>query len=134
MAVGPEDHEVLDVRAVELDRPVHQILEAHDACGYMHANGARHAGLFARGDLVRGQRTAGAIVFFDALFPLGFELFRRAVAVVRASLRDETRRHRAIAIEAFGLKVRRVLATNPRALVPVETEPAHAVEDPFDHL
>src|SRR5262249_4259072 len=74
------------------------------------------------------------IVFFDALFPLGFELFRCAIAVVRASLRDETRPHRAIAIEAFGLEVRRVRAANLGAFVPVETQPAHAVENPFDHL
>src|SRR5580765_1670623 len=134
MAVGSEDHEVLDVRAVEFDRPVNQILEARDACRNAHANGARHAGLFACGDLVRGQRTAGAIVFFDTLLSLRLELLRRAVAVVRAFLRDETRRHRAIAIETFGLKVRRVRAVDLGALVPVETQPPHTVEDPLDHF
>src|SRR6185436_14563814 len=134
MAVRSEDDEILDVRAIEFDRPVHQILEARDACRDVHANGPRHAGLFTRSDLVRGQPTAGAIVFFDTLLPLRLELLRRAVAVVRASLRDEPRCHRAITIEAFGLKVRPVRAVNLGALVPIETEPAHAVEDSLDHF
>jgi hypothetical protein len=47
---------------------------------------------------------------------------------------DELFSHRPIAIEARRLKVRAVRAADLRPLVPVEAEPAQAVEDPFDHL
>ena len=43
MAVGAEDHEVLDVRAVELDRPVDEIVDAHRAVGHPKSHGPRHA-------------------------------------------------------------------------------------------
>ena len=33
LAVGPEDHEVLDVGAVELDGPVHEIVETYGTLG-----------------------------------------------------------------------------------------------------
>ena len=101
--------------------------------------GARTLLALARGDLVGGQRAAGAVVAPGAAgllrrVALRFQLFRRAVAVVRAALRDEARRHRAIAIEPLGLKVRTVRAADLRALVPVETEPAQAVENALDHV
>src|SRR5581483_8750702 len=57
-----------------------------------------------------------------------------AVAVVRAPLRDELLRERAIAIETLRLKVRRVRPADLRPLVPVEAEPAHAVQNALDHL
>src|SRR5881296_1145137 len=129
MAVGAEDHEVLDVRPVELDGAVHEVVETHGAFRDAHAHRARSAGLLALRDLRGAERAAGAIVFFSPGVALRLELLRRAIAVVRAALRDEARRHRAIAVETFGLKVRSVRAADFRTLIPVETQPPHAVED-----
>ena len=53
MAVGSEDDEVLDVGAVELDRPVHQIVEARDAVGNAERGRRAARRALARGDLVR---------------------------------------------------------------------------------
>ena len=44
------------LRAVELDRPVHEIVEARRAVGHAEADGARTLRRFARGDLGRRQR------------------------------------------------------------------------------
>src|SRR4051812_20199052 len=37
-------------------------------------------------------------------------------------------------VETLGLEVRTELAADRRSLVPIEPQPAQAVEDPFDHL
>ena len=50
------------------------------------------------------------------------------------ALRDERGGHRAVPIEALRLEIRPVGAVDFRSLVPVEPEPAKAVEDPFDHV
>ena len=52
---------------------------------------------------------------------------------IGAALGDEAVRHVAIAIEPLGLKVRSVRSADQRAFVPVEAEPAQAVENAFDH-
>ena len=43
MAVGAQDDEVFDVRAVEVDRTVDEIVHLHDALGHLEADGARLA-------------------------------------------------------------------------------------------
>ena len=121
MAVGSEDDEVFDVRAVERDRPVHEIVEAHRAGRHVKADRARHAVALAIGDDFRRDLAAGAALVL-------------AVAVVRERFGDEPIGHRAIPIAALGLKIRRVRSADERAFVPVEAEPSHPVEDPFDHL
>src|SRR5207245_7778957 len=90
-------------------------------------------------DVARAELAAGAVVApgrAAALrgFALRLQLLGRAVAVVRAAGRDERAGHRAIAIEAFGLKVGPVRSADVRPFVPVEPEPAQPVEDAFDHL
>ena len=139
MTVGAEDDEVFDVGAVELDRPVHEVVEARRARGHLEANGARPAGAFARGNFVRGEREARAVV--DPATGCGFagvalrlQLLRRAVAVIRAALRDQRVGHRAMTVDALRLKVRTVRAADLRPFVPVEAEPAQSVEDAVHHL
>ena len=62
MAVGAQEDEVFDVRAVELDRAVHEVVEARRALGHAEADRARHGVALARGDLVRRQCAARAVV------------------------------------------------------------------------
>src|SRR6202021_1952501 len=51
----------------------------------------------------------------------------------RAALIDEPRRHRTMAVEPRGLKVRPVRPPDLRPFVPVEAEPAQVVKDVVDH-
>src|SRR5262249_28265497 len=78
----------------------------------------------------------GALVFPFAAgrFAPRFQLVGRAVAIVCVPVADQSRRERAIAVEAFGLKVRSVRPADLRTFVPLESEPPHAVEDPFHHF
>ena len=118
---------------------MHEIVELHRAIRHADANRARQAACFARRDVARAEPTAGAVVAPGRAavlgrFALRVELLGRAVAIVRAAALDERSRHRTIAIEAFGLKVRPVGSADVRPFVPVEPEPPQAVEDAFDHL
>jgi hypothetical protein len=47
---------------------------------------------------------------------------------------DEPFGHHLIPLAPLRLEVRRVRATNARAFIPIEAQPPHAVENPFDHL
>ena len=60
VAVGAEDDEVLDVRVVELDRPVHEIVDPHVPSGTLKRTARGLPALLARGDLVR--RSGGSSV------------------------------------------------------------------------
>ena len=51
-----------------------------------------------------------------------------------AAGRDKTSGGRAIVVEPASLKVRRVRPADARPLIPIETQPAQAVEDPRDHV
>ena len=53
MPVRPQDDEVLDVRAVELDPPVHRIVKRRGAGRHLEADRARRARRFELGDLAR---------------------------------------------------------------------------------
>ena len=88
MAVGAEDHEVLDVRAVELDRAVHGVVERRvRPAGTLKRSARGVPGASSAATRVGRQRQAGAVVLprlaprFGPLAlvaqPLG-----RAVAVV----------------------------------------------------
>ena len=93
----------------------------------------------ARSTLVCRTRKTRTVVHPAAASGLGRLTLRldrlgRTVAVVRPPLGHETIGHRAVAIEALGLEVRRVRSADVRPLVPVEAEPAQAVHDSRDHL
>src|SRR6266542_6260190 len=111
MAVGPQDHEVLELTAAEFDAAVDQILELHRPIRNTKPDRARAALALSDCDVVLAERAASAIVpprgaaRFEPL-AFGLELVRRAVTVVRIALRDEPVRHCPIAIDALGLKVR----------------------------
>src|SRR5258706_8027394 len=90
VAVRAQDDEVFDGRAVDLDRAVHEIVESDDADRDFEAHGARPLVPLARGDVIRRQMPAQAIVFpapglLLPSLPAALDLFRRAVAVVRAA-------------------------------------------------
>src|SRR5436190_12369361 len=123
MAVGSENHEVFDVRAVELDPSVNEIVERHCAYGYAYADGARHARGFTSLDFCRGQMAARSIVPPRAAGALGglalcVQFLSGAIAVVGAARRNQLLRHAAIATETLGLKVRSVGTADVRPFVP----------------
>ena len=104
MTIGPQDHEVFDVRAVEFDPAVNEIVERHRAFGHTDADRPRHARGFAPFDLRGRQCTAGSIVPPRAASALGrlalcVQLLGAAIAVVRAAGCDELLRDLAVATE-----------------------------------
>ena len=126
MAVGSEDDEVLDVRVVEL-----RSARARDRRNGVCPSGTRKRiarGRCSRsrfGDLVGGQRAAGAVVASrrrrsaSARLALGFQFFGRAVAAIRrARRRRAARASGAIAVEPFGLEVRARAGRPPPGLRP----------------
>src|SRR5437773_11929017 len=108
MTVRTEDDEVFDVGAVELDRTVNEIIEAHRARWDFEADRARRAITLASGDHISRQRATGAIVFPRVVgsrhgrsadgITLRFQFFRRAVAVVGMTIGNEPVGHGAVAI------------------------------------
>ena len=62
VAIGPLHHEVLDVRGIELDPPTHGVVKGSGARRHLEADRARRAGRLERGDALRGQRQARAVV------------------------------------------------------------------------
>src|SRR2546426_8879900 len=126
MAIRTENDEILDVGAVELNGAVHEIVEPHRAVWDLEPNRTWCAVALARGDFIRGQTAARPVVcpapftFFRSVAP-GLQFFRRAVAVVRMTVRDQPFRHRAMAIEPLGLKVRRGRTAHLPSLSPVES-------------
>ena len=139
LAIRAQDHEVLDVHAVERDGPMDEILELHGSLWHANAYGPRTPVALARSDFIPRQRQTRAVVAERAARPLrGLalrpQLFRRAIAVVGVTARDERGCHCAVAVEALGLEVRGEGAANLRALVPVKAQPPHPVEDALDHF
>src|SRR5688572_5573568 len=121
MAVRPQDDEVLEMSAIELDRTVDEIAEPGDALGHVEADRLRNARLLFRRSLRGRQAAAGAIVAPRAArgfrrLALRFERVRTAVAVVGAAAVDQPLRGRAIAIEPLRLEVGTDRAANHRAL------------------
>ena len=62
-------------------------------------------------------------------FALGLQLLRRGVVVVGQPLVEQLLHGGLVAVQLLRLVVRAVRAADLRALVPVEAEPAEAVED-----
>src|SRR5205823_7751881 len=129
---GPQDDEVFDVGAVELDPAVHEIIERGSAFGYAKPDRPRRACLLARVDVGRQQAAAGPIVPPRGArslrgIALRVQLFNGAVTIVRTAVGYELLRHRAIPIEALRLKVRTIRTVDERPFIPVEAEPPQAV-------
>ena len=125
--------------AVELDPPVHRIVERRDAGRHLEADRARRARRFELGNLFRGELQAGAVVLpglaarFRVLSLLA-QPIGGAVAVIGASVRDQLRRCGAIALEPLRLEIGRVRTADLRPFIPVEPEPSQAVENAGDHV
>src|SRR5262249_34262399 len=63
----------------------------------------------------------------------GVDLLARAVAVVRPTIGNQLRRHGTMSIKPLRLEIRAMVAADRRTFVPVQTEPAQAVENPLNH-
>ena len=139
LPVRSENHEVFDVGILERNRAMHGVNERGLPRRDLEANRAWLAGRFARRDLVRSQRAAGAVVHpapargFAGLALL-LQCRRSAVAVVRPVFGDQPLGPHAITLDALRLEVRRMGPPHVRPLVPIEPEPAEAVHDSFHHL
>ena len=96
---------------------------------------ARGFPAFSRAAISSGRQTEtrALVLVFGIAFALRLQLLRRAVAVVRMPLRDQRLRRLQILRLPLRLKVRRVRTGHHRPLVPVEAEPAQAVENALDH-
>src|SRR5713101_4914732 len=116
MAVGSQEDEVFDVRAVELDGAVNEVVEAHDPFRDTEADGARQSVALARHDFVSGQRATGAIVAPHGRVArsgsgvpprslcgvtLRFQRVGGAIAVIRGALPNEPFGKGPVAIEAL---------------------------------
>jgi hypothetical protein len=62
VAVGPKRDEVFDVRVVEGDVAVHEVVKCRLAGRYLEADGARHPRGLTSGYLIRRQLRAAAVV------------------------------------------------------------------------
>ena len=92
-----------------------------------------------RRGLLRCDEASGPVVLPVAVAALGrlalrSDLLRRPVVVVRVSSVHQLLGELAIPRQAFRLEVGTEVASHAGALVPVEPEPSHAVEDAVDHL
>ena len=90
-------------------------------------------------DLLRRERQAAPVV--DPAFALRFRLGARglqplggAVAEVRVAAVEQPLGRGAVTVEPPGLEVRRVRTADVGPLVPLEPQPAQAVEDAAHHL
>src|SRR5258705_50722 len=142
MSIRPDDDEIFDLGAFEHDGPVHEILEGHGSFGYLESHGTRHTVALAGRDLLACQPAAGAIVAprrsgiagVTCGVASGFQLFGRAIAVVRVAFGHEPPGHLPMTVESLGLKVRAMWPANERSFVPIETEPSQTVENALQHF
>src|SRR6266850_3122416 len=117
MAVGAKDDKVFDGAAVDLDRPVDEIVDPNHAGRDLEPNGPGPSIALARGYLVGGEPETGAVVdpragvcrgaagaLADRL-ALRLELVWRAIAIVGAAEGDQPSGRCTMAIDALGLKV-----------------------------
>ena len=120
-AVRARDDEVVELRVLERDRPVDQVIDHHRALERIaEAHHRRHA----RARLPAIAAAAGIarlLLARELLLAQRIELLLGAVAVIRMSRGQHVADHGAIAVEALRLVV--------RALVGGESEPRHALED-----
>ncbi len=133
-AVGSEDHEVVDLGVVELH------LSPYDVCkdgGARPGHGEAHRGRLAGSQAllrlgitdaisaVVGGGAAGRL----GLLAEGIKLLRRLERVVGAAGGHQRRRHLLIAGQAVALAICAVWSADLDSLVPIDAEPAQAVDD-----
>src|SRR5262247_1967255 len=96
MAIRPDDHEVLDVLSVELDPPVHHIVERRLAWRDLETDGARCLRGFELGNALARKVQAAAVILPGRALLLGLlallaQPFGGAVAVVGPASGDKRR-------------------------------------------
>ena len=124
---------------VDRDRAVDEIVERRLAWRHADADGARLVRRLELRHLPGRERQAPAVV--DPAFALRFRLgarglqpLLRAVAVVRVAVSHQAVGRGLVAVEPLGLEIRPVRSADIRALVPLEPQPAQALENSADHL
>ncbi len=135
--IGAADHHVVHDVGGEGHRAVDHVVEADGAAvlGNLQAPHVGLAGVDAPLRLLGGQAAARAVVARVAALPLlgelalAVELLLRAEAGVDRAALLQTLERRFVGPGALGLEIGTELAANLRALVPVEAEPAHGVDD-----
>ena len=132
-AVGADDAVVRHVLRGEGQLAADQVREGDRLVGHPEADDRGAAlGLVLR-DLLGGQVAAVAVVAGGLAggaggLAAGVQLLLGAVAVVRVTRVQELARDVLVDVHALRLAVRRVRAADLGALVPVEAQPAHRVE------
>ena len=139
-AVGALNHVVLLEGPVERDGAAHQIVERARALARHPEADHRGAafGFEARRDDLGLRHPATAIdearLRPPRRFALRNRLGRRRVVPVRAPARDQGVNRRAVAVAPFRLEIRAARSAHLRSLIPVDPEPAEAVEDRLQRL
>ena len=129
LAVGAGHREVGHVVGVEGDRAADQVVEGELAVGHPEARHRVAAG--ERRDLLGRQLAAEAVVPHQLgarRLATRLDLVVGAVAVVGAARLAQALQDVGVDLAALALAVRRVGAADLGALVPVEAEPAHHLE------
>ena len=135
--VGAHDDHVVHHVGREAHVAVHGVVELDGAAALGHAQ-APHvglAGLDARGRLGGVEVAAGAVVARVAALvllgrgALGVQLLLRAEAGVDAPALAQALERLGVRVRALGLEVGACLPAHLGALVPVEPEPFHGVQD-----
>jgi GxxExxY protein len=125
-AVGSEDDEVVDATVVELGDAVHRVIPRGLAVRDLEAQGerlARSRALFR----FRGIQIAAKPVVAELSFRAArFDLLGRAEAAIRLALLQQPVRVALVLLDTIRLM--------ERALVPLEAQPLHAVEDRVRHF
>ncbi|MGY3679455.1 hypothetical protein ACVWXU_003078 [Streptomyces sp. TE33382] len=132
-AVGADDAVVRHVLRLDGDVAADQVGEGERLVGHPEADDGGAALGLVRGDPLGREVAAVAVVAgrlagrAGGVAP-GVELLGRAVAVVRVAGGEELLGDVLVDVHALRLAVRGVRAADTGALVPVEAEPAHRVE------
>ena len=139
VTVGAQDHEILDGRAVEGDGAVDGVVERRPARANFDSQRPRRSLSLQHRLLVGGQAQAGPVVLPRLAaglrrLALGAQAFGGTVAVVGVSVLPQSLGGCSMPINPLRLEVRRMGAADQRALIPVQAQPAQAVQDAGDHI
>src|SRR5215204_6062328 len=139
IVVRPEDYEVFDIGAVELDPAVHRVIECGASRGHLEANRSRRRGILELAHLIGGESEARAVVLpgltkLLGAFALLTKPLRAAEAGVGVSGIDEAASGRAVAVEPLRLEIRSMRSSDFWSFVPCQPKPAQTVEDAGDHV
>ena len=136
-AIGLGDDEIIELGHIEIHTAVDQVVDPHGAPhGHLEANGMGFPRRKAALHLFLRQIAARAGIperLFPRLldFPLGFQLFRRAEAVVGLPFIQQLLQIFLVDLRTLRLEIGRARPPDFRTFVPVQPQPLHAADDLF---